>query len=184
MGLFENEPESLTGDRELIPFDEALIVCFADSDDLAGGEACPSRSRLSFLRAFGNGLTQALQGLFIGPSVGLGDDLDQMGQRVGLRRRGALLEHVAGSRLGIVEEVTGNRQTKEPLVSGRGCGRLLPRSEAFETFQSAPVKLEELPVVIFIDRLDVLVGFGRTGGFWRCQFSLISAIGLAGSHPR
>ena len=55
--LFENEPESLTGDRELIPFDEALIVCFADSDDLAGGEACPSRSRLSFLRAFGNGLT-------------------------------------------------------------------------------------------------------------------------------
>ena len=92
IGLFEDEPERLTGDRELIPFDQALIVGFANSDDLAGGQGCPSFSRLSFLRALGNGLAQALQRLFKGPAVDLGDDLDQMGQSIGRGRRSPLLD--------------------------------------------------------------------------------------------
>ena len=176
VGLFEDEPERLTGDRELVSFDQALIVGVADSDDLAGGQHCPSFCGWFFLDAFGNGLTQASQRLIKGPAVGLGDDLDQMGQSVGRGRRRSLSEHHAGSGLGVAEEITGDRQAEEPLVSGRGLGRLLPCSETAKLLQPALVQPEKLPVVVVVDRLDTFIGLGRS------RPRLVLAEGLPRSH--
>ena len=52
-------PERLARDRELIPFDQALVVGFADSDDFAGGKGRPSFRRRSFPHAISDGLAKA-----------------------------------------------------------------------------------------------------------------------------
>ena len=67
-----------------------------------------------------------LQRLIEGPAVGLGDDLDQMGQSIGRGRGSPLLDDLAGGSLGVAEQVIGDRQAEEPLERDRGHGRLLP----------------------------------------------------------
>ena len=137
LGVFEDEPKGIARNRELVPLDQALVVGLADSDKIVGGENRPELLRLSLSNTFRNRLAQALERLFIGAAVGLGDDLDEMGQRIGRTRGSAMLDDVVGSRLGVDEKVTGNGQPKEPLVSGRGLVGLLLRGEETEALESS-----------------------------------------------
>ena len=113
-----------------------------------------------------------MQRLFKGPAVDLGDDLDQVGQSIGRGRRSPLLDDLDGGSLGVAEKVTGNRQAEEPLVSGRGQGGLLPCSEPAKLFEPALFQMEELPVVLVVDRLDSLFGPGRTNNLGRDGLAL------------
>src|SRR5271165_579271 len=56
LGLFEDKPKGITGNRELIPFHQALVVGLADSDEIVGREDCPGNVRLSLLNTLRNRL--------------------------------------------------------------------------------------------------------------------------------
>ena len=164
LGLVKDEPESLASDRELVRFDQSPIVGLANSDQLCGGQGGPiSRCRF-FLVLSAICPAEALQRLFRGPAVDFGNDLDQMGQRIGRGRRRTLLDHLDGGRFGVAEQVAGNRKAEEPLVSRRGHGVFLPCGQKAKPFQPPQFQQEELPVVSVVDRLDTRFGPGPGPG--------------------
>ena len=73
------------------------------------------------------------------------------------------LQDAIGGRLGLGEQVVGDRQAEEQFVGLRGLLGRLARREPDEPIQPLLLDLEELAVVVLVDRLECLAGRGGRG---------------------
>ena len=81
--------------------------------------------------------------------IGSGQKLDD--------RRGLIggFQDLLGDRLGLGEQVVGDGQAEQLLVGLGGLLGRLARGQLAESLQPLPFELEELAVVVVVDRLEV-----------------------------
>ena len=107
----------------------------------------PGRSRFNSASKLGQGLVEIT--LVCGS-----DDVDGLSEETHDRRGRPALDNLVSDRLGLAEEVVGDRQAKEQLVGLLSIFLWLPGGELTELLQTLLFQLQKLAVVFFVDCLN------------------------------
>ena len=94
--------------------------------------------------------------LLVGPPVGLGDDVDEHGQRAHLGRHAPGLHHALGRRFGLAVEAVGDDEPEIRLVGLAGLVLPLAGRQPGQAFEPPPFEFGHAPIEVGVDRLQRL----------------------------